>query len=315
MTEQTKKMLEAVTGESFPFRGAYNIREDSGCAGRQNSANVTIDPKTDKPGIDIRVSSKAKGEKVLIPACVTHTGIDDLVYNDFYIDGGAEVEIVAGCGVHAEEGGEARHNGIHRFFIGPGAKVLYREKHLGSGRDIAGILQGPDKPVRKIDPVTEVFLEEDAEFTMDSVQLEGVDVTNRITKAKLAARAKLSVKERLLTDGSQSADTEFSVEMDGEDCTADIISRSVAKGESRQSFRSKINGKNRCSGHSACDAILSGNGTVFAEPALYAGHPDAALVHEAAIGKIAGEQILKLRTFGLTEEEAERKIVEGFLKG
>lgn len=315
MDKKTQELVEMVTGERFPFSGAYNIREDTGCAGRQSSANIKIEPKTDKPGIDIRVSGNAKGEKVLIPACVTKTGIDDLVYNDFYIESGADVLVVAGCGVHAEEGGEARHNGIHRFFIGDGAKVLYKEKHVGTGKDVFGEMDGPDKPIRKIDPVTEIFLGEDAVFEMDSIQIEGVDSTNRTTKAKMAARSKLTIKERILTDGKQTAKTEFTVEMNGEDCAADVVSRSVAKGESRQTFYSRINGNTRCTGHSECDAILAGRGTVCAEPALYAGHIDASLIHEAAIGKIAGEQITKLRTFGLTEEEAENKIVEGFLKG
>lgn len=315
MDKRTQELLETVTDERLPFKGAYNIREDSGCAGRQNSENIKIEPKYDKPGINIKVSGKAKGEKVLIPACVTKTGIDDLVYNDFYIESGADVYVIAGCGIHAEEGGEARHNGIHRFFIGPGAKVLYKEKHIGTGKDIAGEMEGPDKPVRKIDPVTEIFLDEGASFEMDSIQLEGVDVTNRKTKAKMAAHSKLVIKERILTDGKQTADTEFTVEMDGEGCTADLVSRSVAKGESRQRFYSRINGNSRCKGHSECDAILAGHGTVFAEPALFAGHVDASLIHEAAIGKIAGEQITKLLTMGLTEEEAENKIIEGFLKG
>ena len=313
--DKTREMLQNVTGEAFPFAGAFNIRLDSGCAGRQNSANIQIAPKTDKPGIDIRISGSAKGEKVLIPACVTRTGIDDLVYNDFYVEEGADVVIVAGCGVHADEGGEARHNGIHRFFIGKGARVLYKEKHLGSGRDIEGVEEGADKPYRKIDPVTEAFLEDDAVFEMDTVQIEGVDATSRVTKARVGARAKLIIRERILTSGKQTATTDFAVDMEGEDSASDIVSRSVAKGKSRQKLRMAINGHSRCTGHAECDAILSGQGTVLAEPALYAGHLDASLIHEAAIGKIAGEQITKLRTFGLTEEEAESRIIEGFLKG
>ena len=313
--EETREMLQNVTGEAFPFTGAFNIRLDSGCAGRQNSANIEITSKEDKPGINIKISGSARGEKVLIPACVTRTGIDDLVYNDFYVEAGADVVIVAGCGVHADEGGEARHNGIHRFFIGKGAHVLYKEKHLGTGRDLEGIEEGADKPFRKIDPVTEAFLEEGSVFEMDTVQIEGVDSTSRVTKAKIGARAKLIIKERILTSGKQTATTDFAVEMEGEDSAADVVSRSVAKGSSRQKLRMVINGNSRCTGHSECDAILSGQGTVLAEPALYAGHIDASLIHEAAIGKIAGEQITKLRTFGLTEEEAESRIIEGFLKG
>lgn len=305
MNDITQSLLKAVTGQSGRFTGAYNIREDSGCAGRQSSDHVKIEPKTDKPGIDIKVSSAARQEQVLIPACVTHTGVDDLVYNDFYIEEGADITVIAGCGVHAEDGGEARHNGIHHFFVGKNARVHYKEKHIGTGTAAA---------IRRIDPVTDIFLEDGAFFEMDSVQIGGVDTTDRKTSAILGAGAKLIIRERIMTEGNQQARTEFTVELNGKDAAADVVSRSVAKDESYQSFYSRMNGNNRCSGHSECDAILAGNGKVLAEPALYAGNLDAELIHEAAIGKIAGEQIVKLRTFGLTEEEAEQKIIHGFLK-
>lgn len=287
------------------FSGAYNIREDSQCAGRKSSPNVSIEPKEDKPGIVITVKPNTKGETVFIPACVTHSDVDDLVYNDFYIGEGADVVVVAGCGVHNDGEEQARHNGIHRFFLAKDSKVLYKEKHIGTG---TGTGQ------KSIDPVTDCYLEENSRLEMDTIQLGGVDHSTRSTNAVLGKNAKLIVRERIMTDNAEVAVSNFKVRLDGEDSGADIVSRSVAKGNSHQEFYSLVEGNNRCTGHSACDAILAENGTVDAQPALNAAHVDAALIHEAAIGKIAGEQLLKLCTLGLTEEEAEAKIIEGFLK-
>lgn len=287
------------------FSGAYNIREDSQCAGRKSSPNVSIEPKADKPGIVITVKPNTKGETVFIPACVTHSDVDDLVYNDFYIGEGADIVVVAGCGVHNDGEEQARHNGIHRFFLAKDSKVLYKEKHIGTG---TGTGQ------KSIDPVTDCYLEENSRLEMDTIQLGGVDHSTRSTNAVLGKNAKLIVRERIMTDNAEVAVSNFKVRLDGEDSGADIVSRSVAKGNSHQEFYSLVEGNNRCTGHSACDAILAENGTVDAQPALNAAHVDAALIHEAAIGKIAGEQLLKLCTLGLTEEEAEAKIIEGFLK-
>ena len=292
MNNITDELLRLVAGFKGEFTGAYNIREDGGCAGRQSTRNIKIESKTDKPGIDIRVAPGTKGEKVYIPACVTHSGVDDLVYNDFYIGEGADVVVVAGCGIHADGEEEAR-------------KVVYEEKHVGTGKSTGN---------RHIDPVTEAFLEEDSSLTMDTVQISGVDTTYRKTSARLAARAKLLVRERLMTDGAEAAKTEFTVHLEGEDSGADLVSRSVARGRSHQEFISRIVGSARCTGHSECDAILADRATVVATPALEAAHLDASLIHEAAIGKIAGEQLMKLRTLGLTEEQAEEKIIAGFLK-
>ena len=253
----------------------------------------------------IKVKPGTKGETVYIPACVTHGSVDDLVYNDFYIGEGADVVIVAGCGVSTDNDGHAKHNGIHRFFLAKGAKVLYKEKHLGTGKGSG---------LRKIDPVTDAQLAEDAVLTMDTIQIGGVDETDRKTRAKLAARARLVIRERLLTDKNDHAKTEFNVELEGEDAGADIVSRSVARGNSYQEYHSRISGLVRCTGHSECDALLADGGRVNAAPELYAGSADASLIHEAAIGKIAGEQIIKLRTLGLTEQEAEQRIIEGFLR-
>lgn len=302
ITEQLLKIVSNYDGISF--KGAYNIREDGGCAGRMSSENIKIESKKDAPGLVITVKPYTKGEKVFIPACVTHSGIDDLVYNDFYIGEGSEVVIVAGCGVHNDGEDESRHNGIHRFFIEKNANVLYEEKHIGTGGG---------NGLKKIDPVTDITLGEGAKLTMDTVQLSGVDFTSRMTRGKLSKNAKLIIKERIMTSGEEKAKTDFEVSLDGEDCGVDLISRSVAKDNSYQEYRSVIKGKSRCKGHSECDAILVGNGKVSASPELLAETCEAELIHEAAIGKIAGEQLLKLRTLGLTEQEAEQKIIDGFL--
>ncbi len=306
MDSITGKLLGIVSDwKGTEFKGAYNIRENSGCAGRQSSENIKIESKNDNPGINIRIGSGAQKETVYIPACVTHGGINDLVYNDFYVADGADVIIVAGCGVHSDDEEEARHNGIHRFFVGKNARVLYKEKHIGTGSGSGA---------KRIDPVTDITMEENSYMEMDTMQISGVTSTNRLTAAKLGAGAKLVIRERLLTDGDETAKSDFSVTLDGEDSGVDLVSRSVAKGNSYQEYHSVIKGNCRCTGHSECDAILADNGRVNAAPELYAGDLDASLIHEAAIGKIAGEQIIKLRTLGLTEEEAEQKIIDGFLK-
>jgi len=301
----TDELLRIVSDFKGKFQGAYNIRENGGCAGRQSTKNIQIESKKDAPGLVIRILPDAKGETVYIPACVTHGDVDDLVYNDFYVGENADVVIIAGCGVQTDDGHDARHNGIHRFYLEKGAHVIYREKHIGTGGG---------KGLRRIDPVTDVTLGEDSTLEMDTIQLGGVDSTLRKTNAVLAARARFIVRERIMTTGKQTAQTDFEVTLESEDSGVDLVSRSVAKGESYQEFNSCIRGINRCTGHSECDAILADNGSVNAIPALLASHVDAALIHEAAIGKIAGEQILKLQTLGLTEEQAEEKIISGFLK-
>ena len=304
MNETTKELLRIVSDFDGSFHGAYNIRVDGTCAGRQSSEHIKIYTKEDAPGLVIRVDPNTKGERVSIPACVTHGNVDDLVYNDFFIGENADVVIVAGCGVHTENGEPARHNGIHRFVLGSGARVKYLEKHIGTGKGNGS---------RTIDPVTEAILGEGSTLEMDTAQIGGIDRTLRKTRATLEKNAKLLIRERILTEYEQQAATDFEVEMNGEGSGVDLISRSVAKDRSHQSYRSVITGNAPCTGHSECDAILTGSGTVDAAPALNAHHEDAALIHEAAIGKIAGEQIVKLRTLGLTESEAEATIIDGFL--
>ena len=302
--KDTEELLKIVSGFEGKFEGAFNIRSNGGCLGRKSSKNIKIESKTDAPGLDIYIAPGTKGERVFIPACVTVAGVDDLVYNDFHVGEGADVVIVAGCGIHTETGEPARHNGIHRFLLGKGSRVLYEEKHIGTGAE---------DTKKMIDPVTECFLEEDSYLEMDTSQLGGVSSSVRNTKAELKDRATLVIKERLLTDADETAQTNFSVELNGVDSGVNLMSRSVARGNSHQAYRSVIIGNNKCHGHSECDAIISDNGKVDATPELYANSGDAELIHEAAIGKIAGEQIMKLRTLGLTQEEAEAAIVEGFL--
>ncbi|HIY01830.1 MAG TPA: SufD family Fe-S cluster assembly protein [Candidatus Blautia faecipullorum] len=305
MNKITEQLLRQVSDWQGTFKGAYNIRENGGCAGRQSSENIRIESRADGSGLEIHISPKAQKETVYIPACVTRGNVNDLAYNDFYVGEGADVTIVAGCGVHTDNEGEAEHDGIHRFFLEKGAHVLYKEKHVGTGTGTG---------LKKINPVTDMELKEDAVMEMDTIQIGGVDLTKRSTKAVLGARARLIIHERLMTDGEEQASTDFEVVMQGEDSGVDLISRSVAKDHSYQEYHSKIHGNCRCTGHSECDAILIGEGKVNAAPELFAGDIDASLIHEAAIGKIAGEQIVKLRTLGLTEDEAEKKIVEGFLR-
>lgn len=307
MKEITKQLLNIISDDELEndgYKGAYNIREDGGCVGRMSSDNIKIENKTDAPGLVITIAPNTKGEKVSIPACVTHGDVDDLVYNDFHVGSNSDVIIMAGCGVHTETGEPARHSGIHNFYLEKNSKVKYIEKHVGTGKG-AGI--------RSIDPVTNVFLAEGAVLEMDTSQIGGVDKSVRTTTAKLDKQAKLIIKEKILTEQQQYAATEFNVELNGDDCGVDLMSRAVAKDNSTQVYHSVIKGNAKCTGHSECDAIISENGKVDAAPELHARNTDAALIHEAAIGKIAGEQILKLQTLGLTEKEAEATIIEGFL--
>ncbi len=300
-----KELLAQIADLHEVPQGAYNFRFDGESAARNTTENIDIVTKTDKPGIDIIIKPGTKKESVHIPVVLSKAGLKESVYNDFHIGEGCDVTIVAGCGIHNGGDEASEHSGIHTFFIGKNAKVKYVEKHYGTG-DGAG--------ERIMNPKTEIFMEEGSSMEMDTVQIKGVDSTIRDTTAKLADGARLLIREKLMTHGKQYAKTNFSVELNGEDCGADVISRSVARDESRQEFISAIHGNNRCTGHTECDAILMDNGSVSAVPMLTASHLDASLIHEAAIGKIAGEQIIKLMTLGLTEEEAEAQIINGFLK-
>ena len=305
MDQIQKTLLEEIADLHGVPAGAYNIRANGQMAGRHTTANIDIITKEDKSGIDIRIKPGTKNESVHIPVVLSQSGLTEMVYNDFYIGDDADVTIVAGCGIHNSGDAASEHDGIHRFFVGKNAKIRYVEKHYG---------EGDGKGERILNPTTEVTMDEGSYMEMEMVQIKGVDSTVRNTVASLAAGAQIVIKERLLTHGTQTADSTIEVNLNGEDASANVLSRSVAKEESRQKFVSIINGNARCAGHTECDAIIMDHAKIQAVPELTANDPDAALIHEAAIGKIAGEQIIKLMTLGLTEAEAEAQIINGFLK-
>ena len=301
---QKRLLLEVADLHEIP-EGAYNIRSNSQSAGRQSTANIEITSKTDVSGLEIRIKPGTKRESVHIPVVMTESGLKEVVYNDFFIGEGADVVIIAGCGIDNCGNQDSQHDGIHRFYIEKGAKVRYVEKHYGSG-------DGSGK--RILNPGTEVYMAEDSSMEMEMVQIKGVDDTERTTTAELAAGAKLVVRERLMTHGEQNAVSTYVVTMNGENASADVVSRSVARDRSFQKFDAKIVGNAACHGHTECDSIIMDEGRILAVPGLEADHVDASLFHEAAIGKIAGEQLTKLMTLGLTEAEAEEQIINGFLR-
>ena len=272
---------------------------------RKITDNINIVTKKDKSGIDIIVKENTKFEFVHIPVIITESGLKDVVYNDFYIGKNANVTIIAGCGIHNDHHKDSTHNGIHRFYLEEGAKVKYIEKHYGEG-------SGDGK--RILNPITEVELKNRATMEMETVQIKGVDSTIRETKAKLDDSTNLTISEKIMTHGNQFAKTEFYVELNGENSSTHVTSRSVAQDESKQEFISKVLGNTKCYAHVECDAIIKDNGKVVAIPEIDANNVDANLIHEAAIGKIAGEQLMKLMTLGLTEKEAEEQIINGFLR-
>ncbi len=298
-------LLAAVADMHEMPEGAYNIRANGQSIGRNTTAHIDIVQKTDKPGIDIIIAPGTKKESIHIPVIISESGLTDLVYNDFYIGEDADVTIVAGCGIHNCGDQDSGHDGIHTFHLGKNARVKYFEKHYGEG-DGTG--------ANVMNPTTIVELSEGSYLEMETAQIKGIDSTARITKGTIAAGATLIVHEKIMTHGTQYATTDFSVELNGEGASADVVSRSVARDSSRQSFTSKIIGNVACKGHSECDAIIMDHAVVTATPELTAASVDASLIHEAAIGKIAGEQLIKLMTLGLTEEEAEEQIINGFLK-
>ena len=301
---QSKLLQEIADLYTFPT-GAYNIRANSQLAARNTTPNIDITSKTDKAGIDIHIKDYTVGETVHIPVVVSESGIKETVYNDFYIGEGCDVTIVAGCGIDNCGAHDSQHDGIHRFFVGKNSRVKYVEKHYGSGT-------GTGK--RILNPQTEVYQQEGSTVEMEMVQIKGVDSTVRTTLSELEKGATLLVRERLMTHGDQKAQSVYTTKLNGENSSADVISRSVAKDNSYQKFDSIIVGNAKCNGHTECDAIIMDNAKILAVPQLEANNIDAALIHEAAIGKIAGEQIIKLMTLGLTEQEAEEQIIQGFLK-
>lgn len=305
MNNTELELLKIIADMEGTPEGAFNIRSNGSLDSRRVTENIDIRNKADNSGIEVVIKPDTKGEKVHIPVIISETGLKELVYNDFIIGDNADVEIVAGCGIHNCGDEESRHDGIHTFFVGKNAKVKYVEKHYG---------KADGKGESNMNPVTVINIADGGYMEMETTQIEGVDFTKRSTKARLSDNATLIIREKLMTSGEERAETDFEVELDGENSSANVVSRSVAKDNSYQLFLSKINGNNVCSGHSECDAIIMDNAKVSAIPEITANHLDAALIHEAAIGKIAGEQLTKLMTLGLTEQEAEEQIVNGFLK-
>ncbi len=297
-------LLEVIAGmKNGKAEGAYNIRKDSGCADRVNTENVVITSKTDKPGIDITFAPGCK-DTCHIPVIITESGLRETVYNDFYVGEGADVLIIAGCGIHNCGEDASEHDGIHAFHIGRNARVKYVEKHYGEGDGLGENI---------MNPTTIAYLEEGAFLQMETSQIAGIDSTRRETRVECGKGAEVVVTERLLTHGKQHADSDMTILLNGEDSKGRVISRSVAQDESVQVFRPVVEGNAKCFGHVQCDSIIMGNAKISSVPAITANDLDAQLIHEAAIGRIAGDQLLKLETLGLTPEEAEDRILKGFL--
>ena len=305
MDKIQQHLLQEVAGLHEVPEGAYSLRINGQLHGKNSSENIEIVQKTDKPGIDIYVKAGTKKESLHIPVILSQTGLRELVYNDFHVGEDCDVTIVAGCGIHNGGSETSEHSGVHSFYLAKNARVKYVEKHYGQG-------DGNGKNI--MNPTTYVELDEGAYLEMETAQIKGVDSTKRTTKAILGAKSTLIVGEKIMTHGEQFAETEFEVELNGEGSGTHVVSRSVARDKSRQRFVSRIKGNEKCSGHTECDAIILDDATVAAVPEILAVHPDASLIHEAAIGKIAGEQLIKLMTLGLTEKEAEEEIINGFLR-
>ncbi len=305
MDKIQKELLSQIAGIHEVPEGAYSLRINGEMYGKNSSENIVIEKKEDKPGIDIYIKAGTKKESLHIPVILSQSGLKELVYNDFHIGEDCDVTIVAGCGIHNAGDEASEHSGIHAFYLDRGAKVKYIEKHYGEG-------DGTGENI--MNPTTVCVLGPDSYMEMETAQIKGVDSTDRKTTATLAEGATLVVKEKIMTHGTQFAKTEFTLDLNGEGSGAHVVSRSVATGESKQEFISRINGNNACSGHTECDAIIMDSACVTAVPEIKANHIDASLIHEAAIGKIAGEQLIKLMTLGLTEKEAEEEIINGFLK-
>ena len=305
MNSTDKHMLEAIADLHEIPQGAFSLRKNGESAERRSSANIIIEPKKDKPGIDITVKAGTKNESVHIPVIITEAGVNDLVYNDFYIGEDADVLIVAGCGIHNSGDQNSEHDGIHRFHIGKNARIKYVEKHYG---------EGDGKGERILNPTTEVYMDENSFCEMEMVQIKGVDSTKRDTVAKLGAGARLVILEKLMTHGNQVAHSNMVVELNGEDSSSQIISRSVAKDGSEQVFYPRAIGNAQCRAHVQCDSIIMDNAHIRSIPEIAANHCEANIVHEAAIGRINNDQLLKLQTLGKTEEEAEEIIINCFLR-
>ncbi len=305
MNKVEDKLLSELDQSKYEEADAYNIRIDGKSTRRKVSPYIEIESKTDKNGINVYIKDDTKFGIVHIPVLLTKSGLKDVVYNDFYIGKNANVIILAGCGIHNDLHEDSKHDGIHRFFLGENSTVKYTEKHYGEG-------SGNGK--RILNPTTEIYMKKDSSMTMNTTQIKGVDDTFRKTYAELDQNATLVINEKILTNNANIAKTEFNIELNGEDSSTHVVSRSVATDSSYQEFISKVAGNTKCYAHVECDAILKDNGNVLAIPEIYAKSVDANLIHEASIGKIAGEQLLKLMSLGMSEKEAEEAIITGFLK-
>ena len=306
ITDIDAKLLEKIADLTGKPVGAFNIRKDSGCEARQSTEHIEITPKTDKPGIDIRIKDGTKGEVCHIPVIISKSGLSEMVYNDFFVGDNCDVEIIAGCGIHNSGCDESRHDGVHTFYIGKNSRVHYAEKHYGEVTD-------GETGKNVMNPQTIVYLGEGSTMQMDTVQIRGIDSTKRFTKFVCEAGSEVVVTERLLTHGKQIAESDMEIRLNGKDARGRVISRSVAQDASEQVFYPRMVGNAECLGHVQCDSIIMGDARIKSIPAIEALCPDAQLIHEAAIGKIAGDQLLKLETLGLTHEEAEETILKGFL--
>lgn len=304
LNKVTEDVLKVIDSYGFKQEGAYNLRLNGMAVCHGDSRHIKIVKKEDKPGIDIHISGETKEEQVHIPVVMSREGVD-IVYNDFYIEDGADVTIIAGCGIHGEGCSETRHDGIHTFHVGKNANVKYIENHYAEGNGTGS---------KVLNPVTKIYVGENSVFTLETTQIEGVDSTERENYIELAENAKLFITEKLMTDGEQTAVSNMDVELNGENSSARIISRSVGKGTSRQVFHPRAIGNNLCHAHIQCDSIIMDHAEISSIPEIDAKHVDAQIIHEAAIGRINDEQLVKLRTFGMTEEEAEAVIIESFLK-
>lgn len=304
--EMEKKLLQKIAGISgFQLGSAFNLRANGTGVERHSTENVKIVSKIDQPGIDIYVKAQTKGEKIHIPVILTTSGVNDLVYNDFYIGEGADVEIIAGCGIHNDGCHTSQHDGIHAFHIEKGARVIYSEKHYG---------EGSGSGERILNPTTIVYMDENSYCQMDTTQIKGVDSTVRKMEAYVGEKAKLIINEKLMTHGTQTAHSDVTVHLNGEGSNVRIVSRSVGKDQSVQVFHPIAVGNQKCRAHIQCDSILMDQAKISSIPEIAANHVDAEIVHEAAIGKINSDQLIKLQTLGLSEEAAEKVIIEGFLK-
>ena len=306
ITDIDAKLLEKIADLTGKPVGAFNIRKDSGCEARQSTEHIEITPKTDKPGIDIRIKDGTKDEVCHIPVIISKSGLSEMVYNDFFVGDNCDVEIIAGCGIHNSGCDESRHDGVHTFYIGKNSRVHYAEKHYGEVTD-------GETGKNVMNPQTIVYLGEGSTMQMDTVQIRGIDSTKRFTKFVCEAGSEVVVTERLLTHGKQIAESDMEIRLNGKDARGRVISRSVAQDASEQVFYPRMVGNAECFGHVQCDSIIMGDARIKSSPAIEALCPDAQLIHEAAIGKIAGDQLLKLETLGLTHEEAEETILKGFL--